>query len=276
MSLPVEILVCAILLPVVVSGGLALGLSWPHENRLVGLTPAVAAGFVAGYLVLPWTSWWPEDTWQRVAYLAVAAALVAVACHALRAPVRYRLILQLAVSTLAAWLLVPTWEEMLPRWYLWCAVMATCIFLTWMVWASLGTRWPLAGQLLLLIVTFATAGPVLMLSGNLKFAELTMLLGASAVASVVVAGVRGVTGGLVACAPILAVALPGLLLNGYFYSFSDIPLLSYLLILAAPAACLLVEVLRVSGLQPKWSLAVRLAVALLLPAAALLMAATRA
>ncbi|NIP86477.1 MAG: hypothetical protein GTO03_13280 [Planctomycetales bacterium] len=273
MSLPVEIVVCTILLPAIVSGGLAAAVSRLRGKWSGGLAIAVAAGLVAGYLALPWTPWWPEDSWQRVAYLAVAAALLAAVGPLLGADFGKGWLLPLAASTGAAWLLVPTWEELRPRWLLWWVLLTAWMFTTWTLWAQRGLRRRPGQQLVLLAVTLSAAVPVLILSGNLKFAQLMMAAGVSAGVAVVVGAACERPGGPTDFAVVLAVALPGLLLNGYFYSFSGIPLLSYLMTLAAPAAWLGIDRCPAKGPRRRTWWLVGWAAAVLLPAAAVMLAA---
>src|SRR5439155_15355981 len=87
---------------------------------------------------------------------------------------------------------------------------------------------------LLLTLTAGGAAAVRLQSANLKSAQLAgalaATLGAVTVLAVLVPGQPLAAGAVL----VVAVLLPGLLAAGRFYSFSDVPLSSYVLAAAAP------------------------------------------
>jgi hypothetical protein len=85
--------------------------AWSEHSALA---LGVALGFFAGYWLLPdWAPLWPgRPTWQWLPYLALAAALPGAVPGKANWPVRWPAFA--AVAALAAWLLVPTWNNLYP------------------------------------------------------------------------------------------------------------------------------------------------------------------
>ncbi len=250
-DLLLEMLLYAGLLP----GGVALlvlgvpvwrrpELSEPAVRRLGAL--ALAGGFVAGYVALEWPpprstdfrAWWawlstaplpPTEPWRWLPWLAVLAGVVAALPGVPRAA------LWLGVAALAAWLLFVPGEE-------WEPLRQRCYLAVGGGVAALGLLMPIARRqpgpgLPLLLTLAALAGAVVLeRSSNARLAQLAGVLTAVLTAGVLVARSLPQRPVAVGLAPGVAVLLPGLMAEGYFYTFSDVPLTSFALVAAAPLA----------------------------------------
>jgi hypothetical protein len=79
-------------------------------NEQLAHPAAVAIGFFVGYLALPrsWAAFVPKQEHHWLPYLGIAAAATAIACHPSRNPwLRWPVLI--ALTTLAAWVLIPPW-----------------------------------------------------------------------------------------------------------------------------------------------------------------------
>ena len=213
---------------------------------------AFGAGFLTGYVALGWAPLVPVDAWHWLAYLPLAAAFSAPLPIWLGMPL-------LALGS--ALLLVPSWEDF-PR-AAWMPAVGLSVLLLGILRRLARTQ---SGPfpVLLWVVSFLAAAALLVLSGNAKLAQLAgvvaALLGVALVASWFrLAVLEDIMGSL-------AVLLPGLLLNGRFGSFSEVPLASYLLVAYAPLGGGLLALPVCKRLSPRRRRIVQLG-AVLVPAA---------
>ncbi|MEX2316051.1 MAG: hypothetical protein WD669_02795 [Pirellulales bacterium] len=129
-------LIKASLAPAVISAGLLLIVPRLNPRAAAGrfAGAAFAIAYLAGYAVwlcgerssfVPAPNW-PTGNWT--VYLAPVAALVALAASGRQLRASWRLILALATSIVAAWLLVPSWPTLWPPQYL-CIPLLAAYFL---------------------------------------------------------------------------------------------------------------------------------------------------
>jgi hypothetical protein len=154
--------------------------AWSEQSALpLGL----AIGFFAGYWLLPddWAPLWPNRHWQWLPYLALAAAIAAVLPEKAGHLVRWPAFAAVAIG--AAWLLVPTWDDLYPPRIPWIALVAAYLSLLTMALDALPDR--LLGRVFggSLLATFAVLTVLLLAIGaSAKIAQL------SAIASAALAG----------------------------------------------------------------------------------------
>lgn len=222
----------------------------PITAKLAGAI-ALSGGFFIGFAVLRFAPLRPEQAWHWLPYAVLLASAAGAVESAARLPSTAAWVLRTTVVIVAGWLLVPTWASIAPHRVWWIATLAACGLLLWAVLVRVAERIPVLRQTVLLGVTCVVTAIVLERSGSAKFAQLsgigTAILGAFWLVEVIrklrSAGEQPpgamppfAASALSGAAPGLAVLLPGLALNGYFSSYSDVPLASYLLVSAAPAA----------------------------------------
>ncbi len=200
-------------------------------SRATAAPLALTAGFLTGYWLLELGPYVPEAYREWLPYTVLAAS-VASAIPQRRLPMR--IAIAAAVAGFAAWLLVPGWEHLEPsaatHRIAWLVLVipvllalesSTQKFPGWLVAAVLG-------------MTMVAAAIVLLLSGSLLFCQIAGC-GAGALVGM---------GLLTACklhdqtfeglALPFTILLAGILLIGRVESFSDVPLISYLLLPVAP------------------------------------------
>lgn len=213
----------------------------PTLQRALGAL-ALPVGFLAGYLLLPWAPIRPTQPWHWLPWVAVVSAAAGV-LGALAGP-RWglRLVAIALAAAVSAWCLVPDWTEWLDRQPV--AIGALAVLLTALATTirPLAVRPSTGGRRLVVLLAVATiAGAlVLGLSQNLKFAQLAGLIAASLGGWVLVAW-RGNPVPLADAIPAWAVLVGGLMFLGWAYSFSSVPLASYLLVPCAPLGLWVVE-----------------------------------
>lgn len=95
-----------------------------------GLAVGFAAGFVAGYALLPdWGEWLPARHSHWLPYLALAAMIVGPVTHARGVWSAERVLVNLTVAVVFAFLLVPNWENLEPSRRVQIAGLSAYLFL---------------------------------------------------------------------------------------------------------------------------------------------------
>jgi hypothetical protein len=196
---------------------------------------ALAAGFLAGYALLALGPLVPRTHWHYLPHVVLAAAVIAPAIGRPRS-VAVRMILMAVATVVATWLLVPT-SGNLPARALLTAEWAAIAVLSSAVLDFALRRINAAVALLLLSAVLTCGAVVLGLAGSLRFAQMAgcgaAALGGMAAASWIVRAARPLVSGVALPAALL---VTGAMLIGRTNSFSDVPLVSYLLIPLATAA----------------------------------------
>jgi hypothetical protein len=230
---------------------------------------AVAGAFAAGYAALGEY----HDPWYWLPWLALAAAAVTAA--PLPAPVRAGLFV--GVAALATWLLAPPPGEDGAPWP-WSSRLVLPVGVV-----ALGLLAPLARRRPGPLVPVLWAAAAVAGAAVLERADIAKLAHLSGVLAAALAGVALVAwrapGRPVAhgAAPVAAVLLPGLMAEGCFHTFSDVPAASFVLAAAAPLGLFVAELPGLRNISTRGRAAVQsLAVLVPLAAAVALAAATAA
>jgi hypothetical protein len=226
-------IVRGVLIPAAVFGGWATR----GQHSITGI--AFGVGFFAGYAALGFAPLVPTDSCHWLAYLPLAVGLL----------MKLGRWVCLAALLLSGWLLVPTWEnfERAP----WIGVVALTVLVLGFGLALISRKFP--GRLLsvLWLLTFAACAVVLIDSGNAKFAQLAGVAASLLGVCVLITWFGSSPSLMSGVAPGWAVLLAGLLWNGRFGSFSEVPLASYLLVMLAPLASLLMLLPPCKRLSPR-------------------------
>ncbi len=252
--------VCAVILYAAWVPGATLG---PRPGR--GFLPPRGAwggalGFAASFMIaslaagsyprLP-----PLESWHWIVHLVPVAAAVGLleSSPRLAGPWRWALLLLLACGCAIA--LVGVWVENHVTWRIVTAavVLGLCAGLS-----GPGRRLSGASLPLCLWAAATTAAVVLLASGNARFAQLSGALSASLGGAVVLAWWRPAIAPLAGAVPVVSVALAGLLLSGYFVTWTDIPAWPFILTAAAPLAVRAGDLPPASRLRPSRRALVRL------------------
>ncbi len=197
-------------------------------------TVAILAGFLTGYALLALAPWTPTAHWHWLPYALLGASVAGpIACAG---SVRWfeRIFLNIAVATVAGWLLVPTWEDLAPSRPVHVIAVVVCMTALAALLEPLARRMP--GPLLpvILWLTMTAAAVVLALSGSLRFAQIGVAAAAACFGIMLVACSRRDTNSIAGIGLPFAVIIVGLLLIGRVNSFSNVPMAAYLLVPAAP------------------------------------------
>jgi hypothetical protein len=118
----------------------------------------------------------------------------------------------------------------------WGVGLGLTVLVFWGVLDALARNWPGMGLPLLLLLVALGAGAVVELSGFGSLAQMAGVLAAVLGSTALVSWWQPSTLPSRSAVPAVAVLLPGLLFQGYYVSFSEVPLASYLLVGVAPLA----------------------------------------
>ena len=198
---------------------------------------ALGSGFEIGYWSLSIGPLVPDAHWHWLPFVVAAAVVMGVVSQfAVRERLR-RCLLFLVTSIMAALLLTPTWDDLEPSRAVYLTVWPA---LATVIAVGLDTLFDVAPDLRssvspsVLVMTCAAASALLLLSGSLRFSYIAMTLMGPAVGLLASALlIRDPCPFRLSAYPV-AVALCAMMLIGRVNTFSDIPLLSWLLIPFAP------------------------------------------
>jgi hypothetical protein len=216
--------------------GLALRLGGPNRAAAerLGAATAAALAFVLGCRLLELTPWKPEKPYDYLPHLMMVIWLAEGICAFTARSYLVSCGVRAVVAMIAAFLLTPSLPDLHERFYRWRGGVAVAIFVTsWLLDPRRrgGEHGPRLACPLGLI-SLATA-IVIELAGFDTLAEMAGVLAAGLFGIALVAWwldqpTEGIAG-------VVAVILPGLIFNTYFYHDSEVPWLSFLLVLLAPS-----------------------------------------
>ncbi|MHC4416480.1 MAG: hypothetical protein ACYS0G_14505 [Planctomycetota bacterium] len=271
-----ETLFLGVVVPAVVCGAFVIAARRPWRRKAPpadgrwGSAAGLGAAFLLAFFALEGRPGLPpHESWQWLAYLVPAAVAVGIVEAAALWPVAVRWSVRLALAAAAGWLLVGDWVE---RYWLWRlvgggAVLALLAGLDCSAERAPGPSLPLSW-----CVAAAGAGALLLESQNAKLAQLSGALAASLGVMVALAWWRPAASPGRGAIPVFAVLLPGLLLSGYFLTFSEIPGWVFVLAAAAPLAVWSGRLLGSDRLRPGLAGALRVAAVAAVTIAALVIA----
>jgi hypothetical protein len=207
----------------------------PTLQRIATATAFVAAVH-AGYWLLALGKPAPASHWEWLPW-TLLLSLAGVVPGA--SGTRGRLLttgLLLIVAVAASWVLVPRWEHLEPPRSVHLVALTAGIVLISVGLTPLAPRMPAARLFVLLAVVLVCESVILALAGSLRFAQIAGC-GAAALSGMSLAAYfqrNGRTAEGIALP--FAVLAAGMMLIGRVNSFSDVPLISYLLPPLAPLA----------------------------------------
>jgi len=254
-----------VVLPVIVCAAILIGAWWPlRPDTMIGgrqWAGAVALGlaFIPAFLAVErWPGVPPLVTWHWIAWLVPVAAAAGIADTLVRWPTPLRLLGAATLAAVCGRLLVGDWVD---HAWAWRAVTAAVIAVVAVSVNAAAERRPGAAVPLSLCVAALGASVVLIGSGSAKLAQLAGAVAACLGVAVVLAWWRPTVslsrGGLA----VVAVLLPGLVLSGYFPSYSEIPQWVYVLAAVGPAFTWPAALIRLEGLRAWQATTIRVAVA---------------
>ncbi len=261
----VRLIGLGVVLPVVLCAGVLMAAwrPWRRDAQLAGGLWAGAAALALASLpaflaVDPWPGLPPHVTWHWIAWLVPVAAVAGVADALVRWPTAVRLLGAVTLAAVCGRLLVGDWVD---HAWSWRAVMASAIAVTAVSVNAAADRRPGAAVPLSMCVAALGASIVLLGSGGAKLAQLAGALSACLGVVVAINWWRPTVSLSRGGAAVIAVLLPGLVLSGYFASYSEIPPWVYVLAAIAPAFAWPAALIRLEGLRVWQAATIRVAVA---------------
>lgn len=222
----------------------------------------LGAGYVTGHLALfGWPGLTPKESWQWLPHIAAAVTAAGMLVMSSRFPRRVGWAIVVFVVAVAAWLLVPQWQESRVAW---TVALGSAAIVVWIAMFALATRTSVILPSLVVLIAASAAALVLERAATARFAQLAGVLAASGGGCLVVAPLRaapkmgpGLAGGG-------AVLLVGLMFTGHFNHFSDIPAVCFFLVTTAPMAAWIGQLGPIRR-RKSWQRVVLEAVAVLVP-----------
>ena len=234
---------------------------WKRDGALAGGLWGGAAGcataILAVYLTADrWPGVPPDETWQWIVYVVLAAGLVGGFDAARRWPVGVRLPIHIVPAGLAGALLVGPWVE--SPW-LWRVILLVLVGAVHEVINNRARRVPGASVPLALLVAATGASIIIVESNNAKLFQLAVGLSACMGVCTVLAWWRPSVSLARGTAPVIAVALAGLLISAKLLTYAAIPTWSFIVASLAPLGLLIDSIPAVKRLGPVPAAAIRVA-----------------
>lgn len=225
------------IVPAIIAGVLMLLLRRFLPGDVAARYPApvaVTIAFLTGYGVLALGLWQPSLHWHWLPYLVVAATVIGAAALADRVRLVERWLLYAVVSAAAAWFLIPDWHDLEPSWSVHAIVLSVYLVLLSALLQPLAARLP--GSLIgtTLSICLVVVAVVMGISGSVRFAQIAGAAAGGFVGCTIAAMFRNRRGDFSGTALPFAVLAAGLMLSGRANSYSDVPLISYVLPPLAP------------------------------------------
>ncbi len=260
-----SLILVGLVLPVVVCAALLIA-AWrpwrpdtPIDGRQWAGAVALGLAFVPAFLAVEhWPGVPPHVTWHWIAWLVPVAAVAGLADALIRWPTPLRLLGAAALAAVCGRALVGDWVD---HAWPWRAVTAAVIAVVAVLVNAAAERRPGATVPLSLCVAAAGASVVLIGSGSAKLAQLAGALAACLGVAVALAWWRPTVSLSRGGTAVVAVLLPGLVLSGYFPSYSEFPPWVYVFAAVAPAFTWPAALIRLEGLRAWQATAIRVAVA---------------
>lgn len=241
-----EILLYAVALPLGVAVGVVGVAGWLHAGEADSSKQRMASGdalaFTTAYLVchlgLHGTPAGTQlESWEWLLLLVPLAGVLAVADAYTACTWKVRLLAALCFAVLCGWLLVPSFQESPLLWGLGLATSVVALVLS----QQRAVRRLSIGPLLVSWVLVGASGvPVLIASANAKFGFFCTAVSAAAGGAFLVRLFPSVRDRWKNSGAILvtSVAFPGILANGHFNNYGEVPVASFVLLALAPLGLL--------------------------------------
>jgi hypothetical protein len=245
-------------LPALIYGGLIPGLVSTIGLCLAGLSSSrwarplagifIFASVLAGYFVLKLGTFPPAERWELLPWLALAACLISF----FELQVWLVAILYAALAVAAGIVLVPKFERLADERFYWLMVFPAVLGVT--IESSVLQARKLIGPALpyyWLLIT--AAGTALVLFANLlKFTHMGGMLVAIMMGCLIAACFFPARALASALASGWSLFFSGLVLEARLATFSEVPLVSYVLVLVAPLMIWLTAIPGVRKMKPVW------------------------
>lgn len=183
MNLAIQVLGYGGIIPV----GISIGTMYlcrrflpPTASKRYAAAVACGIAFFVGYALLPsWAALRPTRHWQWLPYLGFVAMIVGPVRLARGVFAPQRLLIQLMLALVAAWLLVPTWSRVESQYVYYVAGMTAGLVLLSVLLDPLPRRMPPAFFVGLLAVVTACVAITLATSLSLKYGQTAGIAAAS-------------------------------------------------------------------------------------------------
>ena len=220
----------------------ALGLA-----RLLPLAPvrdrhaasiATCLAFLTAYVSLTLGPISPATHWHFLPYALVAATVLGPVACAQGVTMIERIVVYCVVACVIAWVLVPSWDDLVPSRHVYMLGMVIYIVVLASGLHRLTQRQHGPQLPLMFWLTLSVAAVILILSGSVRFAQIALALAAASFGHALFAMIdrdnhsRGLE-------LFFAVAVVSLMCIGHVNSFTQIPMFVFWLVPAAPLATLL-------------------------------------
>ncbi len=240
---------------------------WRPDAALAGGRWGGAAAFtlalMPAYLLGErWPGLPPSESWQWIVYVLLVSGAVGAADSSRRWPAAVRVAVYVLPAGVAGAVLVGDWVE--SPW-LWRAVTGLLVLVTHAVINDAGERCRGGSVPLALLVAATCASIVILEANSAKLFQLSAALAAGLGVCTVLAWWRPAVSLARGAAPVIAVALTGLVLSAKFLTYAPIPVWSFVLVSAAPLGLLAARVAPGQRRRPWIAAAVRV-IAVLVPA----------
>ena len=269
-------LVYGALIPVLVSATILVFVLkvCPPDTASRSSALAVGVSFLVAYWLVSSPPLLPKAEWHWLPYLCAVAMVTGWVGLAPGVSTPERWALQLIVAALAGWFLVPTWEDLQPTRNVYITVVSGSVLLLYVCLEPLAKRCSGVSFPLLLLVVSVAGAVVLGLSGNLRFAQLAGILAAGMGGCVLVLSYYHPSEPLMRGAiPAFTVLLCGVMFTGYMHSYSNVPIVSYVLVPLTPVTLWMSFVGPLHKLPNRWRVLIQSAVVLVPLGIALALAA---
>jgi len=195
---------------------------------------SVLVGFLTGYGLLSLAPWTPTAHWHWLPYTMLGAAVIGPLCSFRGLHKILSLLLALLITVLAGWLLVPTWDDLVPSRITYIIIFVAYVAVLASLLEPLSKR--VSGRLFGVVLwgTMTGAAIVLAASGSLRFSQIALAGAGALFGCVVVAFLNKDSNPLQGVALLFSTLVVGSLMIGRVNSFSEVSLVSYMLVPLAP------------------------------------------
>jgi hypothetical protein len=210
---------------------------------------AFGAAFLLGYVLLGLEPLRPALARQWIPYLVLVALAVGAVEGSFHLAWWVRVPAHLGVAVLAAWLIIPDWPALASTRLLWRMALAASVLAVWVALNSLALYYRVGPSIFLVGLILVGAGVVLERAGIMKFVQVIGLGGGAMLGFLFVSWRWPERRFLQGANPGTAMLLCSTVLSGQLSHFSEVPGVSFTLVLLAPVLLALTLLL----ISERWS-----------------------
>lgn len=259
-------IVFGFVLPALIVAAVLLAAQKWRLSRAIDLSPlALAVGFHLAYWMVGLGPLRPESHWHWIPYVITVAAVISCAKAIGTWNRGARAALILISSAAFAFFLVPTWQDLEPTRSVlivgWSLTVAGVTLSAESLAQTLFTSKRSHQVLLVALLISSLAGAVvLLLADNLRFSQMAMALAAAIVGLLIANSIQSIPPQAESTLFPAVTAISGLLLIGRVNSFSDVPWISYVLVVIAPLGLWVLNLPYIRNLKGNLRVAVGLSI----------------